>query len=77
MISEIFSGVTPWHNLTKLEQKVEAFLIMKKPFPIAIEIKEQYPQFLELITKCTKVDYMERCTTEDIIDYLTPFLKTM
>jgi len=75
MISEMLSGVYPWHNLSKSENKVEAFLIKKTPFPIPKEINEKFPQFLEIIERCTKVNAEERCSTEDIMNVLAPMLK--
>ena len=75
MISELLSGITPWHNLTKIENKVEAYLIKKTPFPIPKEIKEKYPEFHELIQNCTKINPNDRCTTDDIIKFLAPLIK--
>jgi len=75
MISEMLSGIPPWQNLTKSESKVEAYLIKGTNFPIPKEISEKFPEFLELIQKCTKVDWKERCDAGEILRFLTPKLK--
>jgi serine/threonine protein kinase len=75
MMSEMMSGVEPWHNLTKSEKKVEAYLIKQTPFPIPKEIMEKHPEFQGMIEKCTKLHWQERCSTEEVMEFLKPMLK--
>jgi len=75
MISEMLSGIYPWFNVTKSENKVEAMLIKKTPFPIPKEIAEKYPQFTEIIDKCTKMNQAERCNADEIMTFLAQFMK--
>jgi len=75
MISEMLSGVYPWFNVTKSENKVEAFLIKKTQFPIPPIIAEKFPEFKEIIEKCTKPKSEERCRCEDVMDFLLPRIK--
>jgi len=75
MISEMLSGIFPWTNVTKNEGKIEAMLIKKTPFPIPKEINEKFPQFKDIIEKCTKPNAKERCTVDDVMTFLTPLVK--
>jgi len=75
MISELLSGVYPWFNLTKSENKVEAHLIKKSPFPIPKEIDANYPAFKPLLEKCLNVNADARCDCEEILAFLKPYLK--
>jgi len=77
MMSEMLSGVYPWHNLTKIESKVEAFLIKKTPFPIPKEIDEKFPQFKEIIQNCLKSKSEERCSTDEIVKFLATQIKNV
>jgi len=75
MMSEMVSGVYPWFNVTKSENKVEAYLIKKTPFPIPPIINEKHPEFKDIIERCTKPNREERCSTEDIMAFLSPLVK--
>jgi len=75
MISEILTGIYPWFNVTKNENKVEAHLIKKSPFPIPKEIDEKYPQFKPLIENCLKIKPDERYECDQIMAFLIPFMQ--
>jgi serine/threonine protein kinase len=75
MISELLSGTYPWHNVTKSETKIEALLIKGHPFPIPKAIDDNFPQFKTLIERCTQTNPDQRCTSEDIKEFLLPYLK--
>jgi len=72
MMSEMVSGVYPWSNMTKSENKVEAALIKGSAFPIPKEVVEPYK---EMIQRCLKTKCEERCTMEDIMKFLEPIVK--
>ena len=75
ILSEFLSGVFPWSNMTKNENRVEKCLINKIKFPIPKEIDENFPQFKPLIENCLKLKPVERCCSEDIMNFLLPHLK--
>jgi len=70
IITEILSGVFPWSNLTKNPTYVESFLIHKKPFPMPKEIEEKYPDFKDILEKCFKINPLERCSCQDLLDFI-------
>ena len=70
IISELLSGIFPWHNVTKNESKVEASLIQKKPFPIPIEIDKNYPEYKAMLQRCLEPNSDERGTCEDVRVFL-------
>jgi len=70
MISELLSGIYPWFNLTKQENKVETYLIKKHAFPIPKEIDAKYPEYKPIIESCTKLNPIERSSADDVIDFL-------
>jgi len=75
MMSEMLSGVYPWHNVTKLESKVEACLIKKTPFPIPKEITDKFPEYKEIIQNCLKISSEDRCSTDEIMKFLATKIK--
>jgi len=70
IMSEMLSGVFPWSNLTKNPTYVESYLIHKRAFPLPDEIDKNYPDFKEIFEKIFKINPKERCTCEDVLDFL-------
>lgn len=66
MISEVFSGIKPWHknkqqNLTEIY--ITSRLSSRAKFPIPAEIDEDVK---ELIERATAIDHLERPKAEDL-----------
>jgi serine/threonine protein kinase len=75
LISEMITGVYPWMNLTKNEQKVESYLIKKHAFPIPKEVDTLCPNIRPIIVKCTQVDPNLRCTADEAVEDLKALIK--
>jgi serine/threonine protein kinase len=76
IISELISGIIPWHNVSSNETKVKLFLNKKKPFPIP-EIVDEYPAIKELIGRCTLPNSQDRCDIDYVLDCLNKFMYTI
>jgi serine/threonine protein kinase len=67
MTSEIFSGVKPYHNISKkhapTEQMITRRLIGNKPFPIPDSLDRD---IREIVERATVVDPEERANTSEI-----------
>ena len=74
MISELFSGIKPWSNLTKDVSVIESQLMMKRNFPIPLGINEKYPNIYKIIEMCTKIDPQQRIESENIFKILKELL---
>jgi len=75
IISEMISGVFPWHNLSKDCFTVRQYLSDKREFPIPEEITTNYPDIQEIIEMCTKIEPKERCSMREIVNFLRKLLK--
>jgi serine/threonine protein kinase len=73
LISEIFSGKTPWSNKCRNEYAITKKLTMGGEFPIPENIDDNIK---EIIIKCTKNDANERCTANDIKNDIAVILKS-
>ena len=68
MISEIFSGVTPWSNKVKGQYGIQNQLIKKTPFPLPK--KNLPPEIIPIIEACTEIDVEKRCNATQLIELL-------
>jgi serine/threonine protein kinase len=74
MTSEIFSGVKPYHNISKkhapTEQMITRRLIGNKPFPIPDSLDRD---IREIVERATVVDPEERANTSEIRERFRKF----
>jgi serine/threonine protein kinase len=69
MISEIYSGVTPWSNKVKGQFGIQNQLIMKKPFPLPK--KDLLPEeIIPIIQACTEIEVSVRCSATQLLELL-------
>jgi len=77
MMSEMLTGVFPWSNKTKIPRQVESFLVLKTQFPLPDAINKEFPEFKELFGKIFQINPKDRCSCQDIIDFLKEKIASM
>jgi len=68
IISEVFSGIVPWHNKNKNEIAIVKMLVKKMAFPIPEKVSQIHPDLNKLIEMCTKINPSERPSIVDVLN---------
>jgi serine/threonine protein kinase len=70
MISEIFSGISPWSNKVKGQFGIQNQLIKKTPFPLPKKELVNCPEIIPIILECTEIEVSKRCNATQLLELL-------